>query len=175
LVAGSAIVLSGTAQAVPPAQDSVLGDSVTIGCTLPFGLNGSRVFSIDFENSQGRDINIPVALGDTCSTALNQLTPKTVSQLLDNRLITNCGVGIVGQRPGVWQSAGQTASNPWFPSFNSNAVGVVLASQLAPPGPAQPVLLAPPEGTYALVSYTFVCALPTGGLSYLLINQVPAP
>jgi hypothetical protein len=149
-----------------------LGDSVTIGCTLPFGVNGSRVFSVDQENSQGRDINIPVIVGDKCQKALNELTPKTVSEVLDNRLVTNCGVGIIGQKNGVWQSAGQTASNPWFPT--GVATGVVLASQLAPPGPAQPVLLAPPTGTYALVSYTFVCALPTGGLSYLLINQTPA-
>jgi len=187
LLAGAALTTSPAAMAVGQFAPK-LGDSVTIGCTLPGGLNGSKVYSIDHKNLSNQDIQIPVDLEDSCSKALNNLTPKTGSGILFDVLQTNCGqsqsVGTQGNFLGVWQAAGQSPNNSLAAISNTagptgTIINALVTQQLAPPGPAQPVLLAPPNASsnYALVSYTFVCALPTGTLSYLLIAQdlQPAP
>jgi hypothetical protein len=168
------------------AEASILGDSVTIGCTLPGGINGSKVYSIDKQNASGSDIDFTPNLGpganqgigEPCQKVLNLLTPKVESTTIFGRIILNCGSrgGIAnGAKFGVWQAAGQAAANPFFP--NPTVAGALFAAQSAPPGPAQPVLLAPPNATsdYALVSYTFVCALDVGNLSLFAINATQTP
>jgi hypothetical protein len=182
LVAGIALSSSQIATAETGTKVARLGDSVTVGCTLPGGLNGSRVYSLDIDDLSNADIKVPIDLGDTCQKALNNLTPKTSSGILFDVLQTNCGVsqslGTQGNFIGVWQAAGQSPNNSLAAISNTaGATGTIInalvTQQLAPPGPAQPVLLAPPnaQSDYALVSYSFVCALPTGTLTYLLIAQ----
>lgn len=168
------------------ADASRIGDSVTIGCTLPVGKNGSVVYSIDNQNQLGNEIEFTpnlAGIGKSCSQTINQLTPKTENTTILSRIILNCGPigGILnGTKLGVWQAAGQTAANPFFPNPAPGTVvggvaSVLLAAQSAAPGPAQPVLLAPPSGDYALVSYTFVCALDVGNLSLFAVNATQAP
>lgn len=161
------------------ADASRIGDSVTIGCTLPAGVNGSRVYSVDKKNALGNNIDFVPSLGDnegigeSCQQVINKLTPKTETTTVFQRLILNCGQagGILlnGLNLGVWQAAGQAPSNPFW---NDDINGIIFAAQVAPPGPAQPVLLAPPtaDSNYALVSYTFVCALDVGNMSLFAIN-----
>lgn len=186
VVSSLALLNSATVSADP----SRIGDSVTIGCTLPVGYNGSHLYSVDNKNQNNAPIDFtpslpPIGNGDanTCSQAINLLTPKTENTNLFNRLILNCGpVGgnlAAGFKLGVWQAAGQTAANPFFPAVSANAAGVlvstILAAQSAPPGPPQPVLLAPGNSDYALVSYSFVCALDVGNLSLFAINVTQTP
>lgn len=160
------------------ADASRIGDSVTIGCTLPYGVNGSTVYSVDKKNALGNDIEFNPTLGDNqgigqpCQQVINKLTPKTATSNIFQSLILNCGQtgGLFsGLNLGVWQAAGQSPANPFW---NDDLTGVLLAAQVAPPGPAQPVLLAPPtaDSNYALVSYTFVCALDVGNMSLFAIN-----
>lgn len=182
VVAGVALSASQIAVAETGTKDAALGDSVTVGCTLPGGVNGSRIYSLDIDDATGADIKVPIDINDSCQKGLNNLTPKTQTGILFDVLTTNCGksqsFGTTGLNLGVWQAAGQSPSNSLAaissdPNPAGTIVNALVTQQLAPPGPAQPVLLAPPNATsdYALVSYSFVCALPTGTLSYLLIAQ----
>lgn len=187
VVSSLALLNSATVSADP----SRIGDSVTIGCTLPVGYNGSHLYSIDNRNQNNADIDFTPSLpkigngeANTCSQAINLLTPKTENTSLFNRLILNCGPlgGNVanGFKLGVWQAAGQTAANPFFPSVGADPVtnglvSTIFAAQSAPPGPPQPVLLAPGNSDYALVSYSFVCALDVGNLSLFAINVTQTP
>lgn len=178
-----ATILAGASMAasqVAMADASKIGDNVQIGCTLPGkGENTSVVYSIQNLNELGGTIQFTtnaIAVDKECSRAINALTPKTTNGILLDVLRTNCGKSeSIPGNPyiGVWQAAGQSPSNSTVSATNDNAANLFLTQQLAPPGAPQPVLLAPGNSDYALVSYNFTCALPTGTMSYLLVFQWP--